>query len=305
MALGAAILGAAGISAAGSLLGGLFGGRKPKVPELKPINFEQEQTNAIRQNIAALEPATKLAEKTTSAEQSLLETQLRRAIPGYDQIVQQAGQNIGAALRGELSPEVSAQVQRSTAGRALSGGFGAGSGFGRSLTARDLGLTSMQIQNQGLAQAQNFIQQQRAFGMAQPFSVSSMFITPAQRIGAIQEQQARMYGRDLTAAQVAAAPSPFQQAIGSTLSNVGNIAGGALMQYGLYKAMLPTAGGAGVPGTSPSSGYGFENSGSISGGAIDYSTGEMPMSPGTPYTNPMSPATLYAVPPSSFYPGIR
>jgi hypothetical protein len=291
MALGAAILGAAGISAAGSLLGGLFGGRKPKVPELKPINFEQEQTNAIRQNIAALEPATKLAEKTTSAEQSLLETQLRRAIPGYDQIVQQAGQNIGAALRGELSPEVSAQVQRSTAGRALSGGFGAGSGFGRSLTARDLGLTSMQIQNQGLAQAQNFIQQQRTFGMAQPFSVSSMFITPAQRIGAIQQQQSAQYGRDLTAAQVAAAPSPMQQAAQSAFTNVGNIAGGALMQYGLYNSMMANSpmAYATTPGGAPS----------VSSTTVDYSTGE------TAYPNPMSPATLYAVPPSSYYPGIR
>ena len=235
--LGAAILGGAGISAAGSLLGGLFGGRKPKVPELKPINFEQEQTNAIRQNIAALEPATKLAEKTTSAEQSLLETQLRRAIPGYDQIVQQAGQNIGAALRGELSPEVSAQVQRSTAGRALSGGFGAGSGFGRSLTARDLGLTSMQIQNQGLAQAQNFIQQQRTFGMAQPFSVSSMFITPSQRINALSQQNQQQYNRDLQAAQVAAMPDPTMAAFGSAISSAGGFAGGAFTQRGLMQQM--------------------------------------------------------------------
>jgi len=289
--LGAALLGSAAISAGGSLLGGLFGGKKPKVPELKPINFEQEQTNAIRQNIAALEPATKLAEKTTAAEQSLLETQLRRAIPGYDQIVQQASKNIGAALSGELSPEVSAQVQRSTAGRALAGGFGAGSGFGRSLTARDLGLTSLQLQNQGLAQAQNFIQQQRAFGMAQPFSVSSMFITPAQRIGAIQQQQSAQYGRDLTAAQVAAAPSPMQQAAQSAFTNVGNIAGGALMQYGLYNSMMansPMAYGT-TPGGAPS----------VSSTTVDYSTGE------TAYPNPMSPATLYAVPPSSYYPGIR
>lgn len=102
--LGAALLGSAAISAGGSLLGGLFGGKKPKVPELKPINFEQEQTNAIRQNIAALEPATKLAEKTTAAEQSLLETQLRRAIPGYDQIVQQASKNIGAAHPASFRP---------------------------------------------------------------------------------------------------------------------------------------------------------------------------------------------------------
>ena len=245
--IGAAILGGAGISAAGSLLGGLFGGKKPKVPELKPIDFAAEQRQAIQQNIASLESATDLAKKTTAAEQSQLETQLRRAIPGYDQLVSQAGANIGAALRGEISPEVSAQVQRSTAGRALSGGFGAGSGFGRALTARDLGLTGMQIQNQGLAQAQNFIQQQRAFGMVQPFSVSSMFITPAQRIGAIQQQQSAMYGRDLTAAQVAAAPSPMQQAAQTAFTNFGGVAGGALSQYGMYQGLM-----AGQAGPSPS-----------------------------------------------------
>ena len=239
----AAILGGAAISSAGSLLGGLFGGKKPKVPELKPIDFAAEQRQAIQQNIAALQPATELAQKTTAAEQSQLEAQLRRAIPGYDQLVSQAGQNIAASLRGEISPEVSAQVQRSTAGRALSGGFGAGSGFGRALTARDLGLTGMQIQNQGLAQAQNFIQQQRAFGMVQPFSVSSMFVTPAQRIGAIQQQNQLQYGRDLTAAQVAAAPSPMQQAAQTAFTNFGGVAGGALSQYGMYQGLMAGQGG--------------------------------------------------------------
>jgi hypothetical protein len=249
MAIGvpAAILGGAAISGLGSLFGGLFGGKRPKVPELKPIDFAKEQQQAIQQNIAALQPATELAQKTTAAEQSQLEAQLRRAIPGYDQLVQQAGANIGAALRGEISPEVSAQVQRSTAGRALSGGFGAGSGFGRALTARDLGLTGMQIQNQGLAQAQNFIQQQRTFGMVQPFSVSSMFITPAQRIGAIQQQNQLQYGRDLTAAQVAAAPSPMQQAAQTAFTNFGGVAGGALSQYGMYQGLM-----AGQRGPSPS-----------------------------------------------------
>jgi hypothetical protein len=105
--------------------------------------------------------------------------------------------------------------------------------MGRALSARDFGLTSMQIQNQGLAQAQNFIQQQRAFGMAQPFSVSSMFITPSQRIGALQQQNQQQYNRDLQAAQVAAMPDPTMAAIGSAISSAGGFAGGAYTQRGL------------------------------------------------------------------------
>jgi hypothetical protein len=236
--LGAAILGGAGISAAGSLLGGLFGGKKPKVPELKPIDFAKEQQQAIQQNIASLESATDLAKRTTAAEQSQLETQLRRAIPGYDQLVAQASKTIGSRLRGEVDQDIQSQLQRSVAGRAVGGGFKESEGIRTNLLARDFGLTAMQIQNQGLAQAQNFIQQQRAFGMVQPFSVSSMFITPAQRIGAIQQQQSAMYGRDLTAAQVAAAPSPMAQAAQTAFTNFGGIAGGALTQYGLSKALL-------------------------------------------------------------------
>ena len=283
-----AILGGAAIMGASSLIGGLLSkGSKPKVPAFKPINFEAEQKQAIQQNIAALQPATELAQKTTAAEQSQLESQLRRAIPGYDQLVSQAGANIGAALRGEISPEVSAQVQRSTAGRALSGGFGAGSGFGRSLTARDLGITSMQLQNQGLAQAQNFIQQQRTFGMAQPFSISSMFITPSQRINALSQQNQQQYNRDLQAAQVAAMPDPTMAAIGGALSSAGGFAGGAYTQRGMMQQMPSLY--ATTPGGSPS----------VNSTTIDYSTGE------TGYPNPMSPATTYALPPSLFYPGIR
>jgi hypothetical protein len=233
-----AILGGAAILGGTSLLGGLLSkGKKPKIPELKPIDFAGEQRQAIQQNIASLESATELAQKTTAAEQSQLESQLRRAIPGYDQLIQQAGKNIGSALRGEVSQDVQSQLQRSAAGRALGGGFGARSGMGRNLSARDFGLTSMQIQNQGLAQAQNFIQQQRTMGMVQPFSVSSMFITPAQRVGVMQQQQQAMYNRNLQAAQVAAMPDPTMAAIGGAISSAGGFAGGAFTQRGLMQQM--------------------------------------------------------------------
>ena len=229
-----AILGAAAIVGGSSLVGGLLSkGSKPKVPAFKPIDFAAEQKQAIQQNLGSLESATDLATKTTAAEQSQLEQQLRRAIPGYDQLISQAGKNIGANLRGEVSMDVQSQLQRSAAGRALGGGFGGGTGMGRNLSARDFGLTSMQIQNQGLNQAQNFIQQQRMFGMVQPFSVSSMFITPGQRIGAMQQQQSAQYNRDMTAAQVAAMPDPTMAAFGSAISAAGGMYGGAKMQQGM------------------------------------------------------------------------
>ena len=234
-----AILGAAAIAGGSSLIGGLLSkGSKPKVPAFKPIDFAAEQKQAIQQNIGSLESATELATKTTAAEQSQLEAQLRRAIPGYDQLISQAGTNIGAALRGEVSQDVQSQLQRSAAGRALSGGFGGGTGMGRNLSARDFGLTSMQIQNQGLNQAQNFIQQQRTFGMVQPFSVSSMFVTPGQRIGFMQQQQSAQYGRDFASAQANAMADPRLAAVGSAVSQAGGLYGGAKMQQGLSSAMM-------------------------------------------------------------------
>ena len=234
-------MGGSALSAVGTILGGLFGPKKVKVPELKAIDFAKEQQSAIGQNIAALQPATELAQKTTAAEQGILEAQLRRAIPGYDQLIAQAGKNIGSALRGEVSQDVASQLQRSSAGRALSGGYGAGSGVGRNLAARDFGLTSMQIQNQGLAQAQNFIQQQRTMGMAQPFSVSSMFITPNQRIGFMQQQQQAQYARDMAAAQVAAQPSAMKQAFGSAITQFTGTTGGSMYQRGLSQMSGPSS----------------------------------------------------------------
>jgi len=242
------------IGSAGGILGGLLGaGKKPVIPAFKPIDFAAEQKQAIKQNLGSLSSASELARKTTTADQSVLEEQLRRAIPGYDQLIAQAGSNIGASLRGEISPEISSQVQRSTAGRALSGGFGGASGMGRSLTARDLGLTGMQIQNQGLQQAQSFIQQQRMFGMVQPFSTSSMFITPAQRVGVLQQQQQAQYSRDLQAAQVSAAPNPMMSALGGSLSTIGGlVAGPAFNQY------FGQGNGQGAPG-GQSSPYNYGN----------------------------------------------
>jgi hypothetical protein len=213
------------------MIGGaaMSAGRRVRVPEIRRVDTEREQREAIRQNIASIAPASELSRRATEADQATLESQLRRAIPGYDQLIGQASRNIGASLRGELTPEVTSQVQRSTAGRALMGGYGGGSGFGRALTARDLGLTSLNLQQQGLGQAMNFIQNQRSTGMVQPFSVSSMFVSPTQRINLALQENSMQFNRDVMAAQEAAKPNPMMAAIGGSFSNIGGMMFGDFM----------------------------------------------------------------------------
>lgn len=69
-----------------------------------------------------------------------------------------ADENAAAMMSGRISADVQANVARSGAMRALQGGFGASSQMGRGLVARDLGLTSLQLQQQGL---QDFDRQRR------------------------------------------------------------------------------------------------------------------------------------------------
>jgi hypothetical protein len=225
-------------------------GKKVKVPQFQRVNTEKEQEAAIKQNIASLQSGTELATKTTAAEQTLLESQLRRAIPGYDQLISQASSNIGSALKGELSPEATRNIQRYSASQALSRGVGGGSGAGLFGAVQNYARASEARQNQGLAQAQNFIQQQRTFGMAQPFSVSSMFITPTQRINLSLQENQSQYNRDMAAAQVAAQADPMMAAIGGSLSNIGGMAFGSGMG-----SMMGGGGGGGGQGGGGGGGF--------------------------------------------------
>lgn len=246
------------------MIGGaaMSAGKKVKVPQFQRVNTEKEQEAAIKQNIASLQSGTELATKTTAAEQTLLESQLRRAIPGYDQLISQASSNIGSALKGELSPEANRNIQRYSAAQALSRGYGGGSGAGLFGAVQNYARASEARQNQGLAQAQNFIQQQRMFGMAQPFSVSSMFITPTQRINLSMQENQSQYNRDMAAAQVAAQPDPMMAAIGGSLSNIGGMAFGG----GMGKMM----GGSTSAGTSSGTSGLTINMGGYGSGNVGY-----------------------------------
>lgn len=232
-----AILGAAAIMGGSSLLGGILGaGSKPKIPPFTPVDASQEQNRAIQNNLANFQSASQLVSKASSFDQDTLTNQLRKAIPGYDQIVQKASQNIENQLSGQISPDVAAQVQRASAARALAGGYG-GSGAAGNLTARDLGLTSMQIQQQGFGNALNYIQNQRQTAVAAPTSVTSMFLTPAQRVGIAQFNASGGMQQGNLAAQANAMPNPMAAAVGNSLQQVGGLYAG----YALNNAAMQSA----------------------------------------------------------------
>jgi hypothetical protein len=60
-----------------------------------------------------------------------------------------ADENAAAMMSGRISADMQANLARSSAMRALQGGFGASSEMGRGLSARDLGLTAMDLRAQG------------------------------------------------------------------------------------------------------------------------------------------------------------
>ena len=237
MAIGGAVLGIAG--------GAMQAGKKVRVPDYQRVDIEGEQKAAIGQNLKTLPQSAELASKTAQADQDTLTALLRRAIPGYDRIVEQQSNIVQQQMRGELPSDVSASVLRSGAARALGTGLG-GSALGRNLTLRDLGLTSMGMQQQGLANAMTFIQNQKATGMVNPMSAASMFVSPQQRMAIKERENQAIFQRNLMAAQVAAQPDPMMAAIGSSLSGMG----GSMFSMGLG-GMGGGKGGSGGGGQHP------------------------------------------------------
>lgn len=74
-------------------------------------------------------------------------------LPG-EALLQQAQDVTSQMLQGEIPEDVQAQVEQISAERAIQGGFGFGdSQAARNLVARDLGLTSLDITNQGIQHA--------------------------------------------------------------------------------------------------------------------------------------------------------
>lgn len=103
---------------------------------------------AFDAGLGNFDKAANLARQNNQFSTEELNKMLEQSIPGYNLMQKQAADTTNSFLKGELPPDVQAAILRSSAAKALSGGYG-GSPAGRNLTARDLGLTSLDLINRG------------------------------------------------------------------------------------------------------------------------------------------------------------
>lgn len=123
---------------------------------LPGVDINGAYSDSLDASLKAMPEAQQLSSSENQFNTAELQKQLNELIPGYSQMQAQRAQNIGQELQGQLSPDVQAAIARSTAARAAAGGY-SGSGASSNLTARDLGLTSLDLQNLGNQQAQGLV----------------------------------------------------------------------------------------------------------------------------------------------------
>lgn len=187
-------------------------GRKPQVADYKKVDAGEEASKAVKSNLANI-----------SGIQDLLE----RILPGYKDINAREGQNILSLLRGEIPSDVQDTVRRSSAFRALTGGY-SGSPMSRALTARDFGRTSLDLMERGGNASQRWMQSTQ--NSVSPFIVTAPMQTEISGRNNLYDQATRQHQFNIDAAPEPAAAGKFnlQTALGMTAASfgLGSLTGG-------------------------------------------------------------------------------
>lgn len=225
------------------------------IPDLPEVNAQAEQRKAIAGNLEALPEATQLAAGLNKFNFEQLQSMLKMAIPGYDEIMGTGSKQIASMLKGDLPQDVQEMIQRSRGARSFAGGYG-GSGMAGAAEAKDIGLGSLDIIREGFSHAERWIQSAR---LPQLADVSAMFRSPEKQIADAYTERNNRFNYDFLKAKQAAMPTGTERALtGLTDWVEGILASAATM--GISNVMGgggPVEGAAGgMGGTSMGSGGG-------------------------------------------------
>lgn len=164
------------------------------------------------------------AQRNAFARAQLLES-LGIQVPGYQEAQAKRTENALALLRGELPPDVLAQVQRQSAARSLAGGY-AGSQAARNLTARDIGRTSLALQQAGGQQFANIL------GTTPLAQMANYEFTPQMIANIRAEERAKKQAGLMGVTTMPSAGGIASGYMGSLGSGLTNLGFGALGQGG-------------------------------------------------------------------------
>lgn len=188
-------------------------GTKPQVAPFEPLSLNQAQAQAVSTNLGN--------------SQSIM-AMLDRFVPGFTDMIRQGTSNSLSLEHGIIPADVQAQVQRSDAYQALMGGF-SGTDMSKALSARDFGLTSLNLQQMGANSAQQWAKLAES-------SYSPFMITTGQQAAATAANNAGQQATQQYQYNVNAAPDPgaagifnLQAALGSQALSIGTgFLGGAI-----------------------------------------------------------------------------
>lgn len=245
---------------AGALIGGAIGafGKKPKVPPLPVIQPGEIQAQTAAENLAVVPGAEKIGSAVDQYNFAQLAKALEFFSPGALPKLQST---LAAQLSGELAPEDTSAIIRNATAAGFGKGIG-GTGIGRNLVLRDLGLSVESQKQLGFKNLMGLYQ-----AGPKPFDVTSMFFTPQQRVNFAMVDRTERFNRDLLAAQIKAAPDPATAALGREIDRFFNtVAGFGMMAAGGAMGGGGTAGAGNVQAQSAASaGFSGTNLGGLGG----------------------------------------
>lgn len=196
-------------------------GRDPNsliVPPAPNVDPSKEQLNAVTGNLGVLPRSEELAGKVNEATARQFLALMERLIPGFSDISKTIAGNIQDQVHGRLPKDVESLIARRSAEKGVVRGTG-GSQFDTYGQLRDLGLTSLEMTDRGLNSAQRWMSAQ-----PQPFNVTSMFLTPAQRIETEKWNEVNRFNAHFMREQIRMLPSNEDMAYAQMLDYVATFA---------------------------------------------------------------------------------
>lgn len=180
-------------------------GSKPGTAPYTPTDLTTEAGRAAKGNLANMPSIRDFLESV---------------LPGYGEMVKTGSKSTLSLLRGEIPEDVQAAIKRSSAFKSLQGGYG-GSGMSKALTIRDLGRTSLDLQQLGGSAAARWAGLTQA-GVA-PFTVTAPAQADATFRNNLYSQATEQFKLNTAAAPDPGAAGQFnlQTALGSQAMSFG------------------------------------------------------------------------------------